>query len=215
MTTKSLDDLLPYLEPHVPGCPEPMMIDALREKFRELCERSGVWRERLPKLDVYKGLADYELDVPFNMELVSLKQLYWGDRALPFRSIDIVRATDGGNDTPTSNEPDWWTMPELNIVRLYPAPDADSTDQLEPYAAVTLAIDESVFPAELMRFAHGIGAGAAGKLKMMPGQPWTDREGFQQFNRAFRVAAGEAIRWSMTSMSGQPGRASGAQFNPP
>ena len=212
---RDLSDLLIHVRQHVPGCPEQMMLDALRAKFRELCERSAVWRERLPKLDVYKGLSDYELDIPFNMQLVALRQLYWGDRALPFRSIEKVRATDGGSDTPMSSEPDWWTMPELSVVRLYPAPDADATGQVEPYAAVTLAQGESVFPADLMRFAEGIGFGAASRLKLMPGMEWTDREGAQAFDREFRVTVSDATRASITGMSGNPGHASNAAFNPP
>jgi len=185
------------------------MLDALQAKVREFARESGVWRDRLPKLDVYKGLADYQLDIPYNAELVALHQLYWGDRALRFRAINQVRATD------QSNEPDYWTMPELNVVRIDPAPDADLTDQLEPYAALTLARGESACPDELMQFAEGIGYGAAARLKMMPGMPWTDREGMPAYEREFKSTIGDAKKLAMTSMSGVSGRSREIGFHPP
>lgn len=203
----NLDDLVSHVEPHVPGCPHPMMIDQLRAKVQELCDRSHFWRERLPKLDVYKGLQDYELDLPYNARLVAIHQLYWEDRALRFRSIDKVRATDGGGDDDTSSEPDWWTQPTWTIVRIYPAPDEDKTGKLEPYAALSLAEGESEFPDDLAQFARGIGHGAAAALKLMPDQPWTDRQGVQMYERNFKADMATATGIAMRGMRNIPGRA--------
>lgn len=209
----NLSDLLPYAEPYVPGCPEPMILDQLRAHAQMLCERSQFWRERLPKLAVRKGQEEYRLLTPHNARLVAVREVYWDDTAIPWRSIDEVRATRGA--VTEAQQPDYWTQPEWGVIRIDPAPDADATGKIAVYAALSPDDAADTLPDELREFARGIGQGAAAALMVMPGKPWTDREAFQMYERSFYGAVGSATQRALRGMHNRSGRAAPAGFDPP
>lgn len=65
-------DLYSYVLPHVPGCPEPMVEDAMRMAAIKFCRDSHLWREQIMDLYLAQGVKRYALDLPEESEVAAL-----------------------------------------------------------------------------------------------------------------------------------------------
>ena len=60
-----LDSFLRWLQPHLPECPEHLVIDTLRETCIEFCNETEYWQESLIPTALIEGVRDYWLE-PIN-----------------------------------------------------------------------------------------------------------------------------------------------------
>lgn len=63
MGTVALSAFLPELNPHVAGCPEPLILNALSSATTEFCNRTLIWQERLPEVQVTSSGFPYTIPV--------------------------------------------------------------------------------------------------------------------------------------------------------
>lgn len=64
-----LTDLYPLMEPELPGCPQPLILQALRKKVRQFCQDTDAWREQLKDINLVAGQRDYVLNPSFDAEI--------------------------------------------------------------------------------------------------------------------------------------------------
>jgi len=64
-----LTDLYPLMEPELPSCPEPLILQALRKKTRQFCQDTDTWREQLQDIALVAGQRDYVLNSSFDAEI--------------------------------------------------------------------------------------------------------------------------------------------------
>lgn len=199
-----LEQLVGEVRPWVVEAPEPLIVQSLFHAVGELCDRSMVWRERMPAMHVFKDVAEYEIDTPYYGDLVGIFEMYWDGDPLPFASINDVRSRSADESTPSSTRPSRWTMPDFGIVRLIPAPDEDHSDMLRPYGALRPTHDIGEIPDWMRRWSEGIASGAAARMLAMPSKPWSANNAAEiQFHqRKFESAIGEASRIAVTGFRG-------------
>lgn len=69
MATRLFTDLLPKVLPSVPGCPQPLAVQHVRDAAIRVCERTLMWRYAQPTFRLLPGVFDYEYQKPADTEV--------------------------------------------------------------------------------------------------------------------------------------------------
>jgi len=180
MPTRTFHSLVQRLVTSVPGCPQPVIEQYVRDAAISVCERTLAWRYKQPSIRVTQGVYDYPYEVPTGSEVhafitatvngrpiepVTLEQLHlkypdWPStdpdrRADPRYIVHLDADTFGLAPIPDSNEPYDLNM----IVALKPLRSARGMDQT--------AMDD---------LETAIMHGALQELLVLPNKNWSDRE---------------------------------------
>ena len=149
-------DLFSRVMPHVPGCPEIMVEDALRDAAIKFCRDSHLWREQIMDLYLSPGIHRYALDLPEQTEVTALISACqrkpgsrYGEAVHP--DINVFRMVRFR----TLPDPDKGPI-ELHVV-LQPTRDADGM-----LDAIGLDYDQALI--------HG----ALERLVVIPGKDWSN-----------------------------------------
>lgn len=85
----------PHLMPRVPGCPNPLADQALRDSAREFMTRTRIWREWLEPLPALANAVDYDIEVPTGASAVRIERATLNGRPLDVKSHSMVGAGFG------------------------------------------------------------------------------------------------------------------------
>lgn len=180
MATRTFLSLVNRIAPSVPGCPQPIIQQYVRDAAIEACERTLAWRYEQPTIRLTPGVYEYPYTNPLQTEVhafltatvnnvpltpVTLEQLYgmypdWPNLALDKRSDPRVIC---------QLDPD-------NFI-LAPLPDDSQTYDVKMIVALkplrtATEMDQNVFDDLENVIMHG----ALQHLLVLPDKNWTDRE---------------------------------------
>lgn len=183
MPIRSLRDLLPLVLPHVPGCPDPSALQALRLSAREFCERTKCWRH-LAEIDLAAG--DMAAIVP---DHAAIHEIEWatmvveGATPWPLTPVPYVDAVHGGSRGARA-----WGITQATADTLMVLPEESKgllavSLILKPRIGqdfVRAGFDAGPFadfydqaPEFLVQqHGEGIAAGALARLMIQPGSAW-------------------------------------------
>jgi len=172
----NLSDILPEVRPDVIGCPEPQMINAIRNAVIKFCEESHFWEVDLTPLSMAQNVPEYVIIQPANQRVIRISQIIGSFGRMAFRTEDDMDALDPKWRTPTGNSPKIPVMINPRLLRMYPIPNV-SGEQLTMKAIVkpsptATVIDDYIYDD----FYTGIAAGAKAILTAMPNKEWTNFE---------------------------------------
>lgn len=191
----ALSAFTPYIAPDVPGCPEPMIDDAVRRAAIEFCERSRALRERIAFNTV--ASQDYVTIAPTGGDVAHLYKLMYGDETLkPTTREDFDEDGDTGQPLEYYIEPP-------NTLRLYPVPDAIYA--MVAHVAVKPDRDATMLDDVLYNnWRDEIAAGAKGMLMKMGNQPWSNPGDAELALATFYTAIDRAAHKRATGNVGAP-----------
>ncbi len=69
MAERTFASLVPTVSPSVPGCPQPTMVQYIRNAAIRACERSLAWRWVEPKYDLSPGVYEYLFNKPTSTDV--------------------------------------------------------------------------------------------------------------------------------------------------
>jgi len=174
------DKFYPYIQPHVPGCPEIVIQSHLQEAAAEYIGRSELWRIDLENDFTSKNTPDYEIDVPAGSKLENILVLYLDGQ--PLR-----RVTDRHFSLPNtvgSGAPTHYTIYQDTQIKFFPTPDKKYTFSgvgvLKPALAAT-GVEDWIFETH----GRSIACGAIYKLTSVPGKEWTNPEAAMYYKGEF------------------------------
>lgn len=171
-----LNDLIPRLNPFVPGCPEPMAVQALRDAGVDLCERTSVVRSTID-VALTAAQPQYELDLDLGTDLARILAASIGTSQLtPLdqQLADHLSAGDGAQ----CGAPRGITASARGVVTLFPAPDSTFAD-CALHLVVALRPNRSTLsvPDELvLDWPDVVVYGALARLAAIPGQSFTSAD---------------------------------------
>lgn len=159
-----LADFMPYILPYVPGCPAPLAELTLRGTAIDFCTYVPVVQQVLDPVDVYAGQAQYDIDVPYGVNVtVILEAYYRNQRMQVLRQDDDARE---GNHAPFALR-----QAADNTFTLYPTPGADESEAIVMRVATRPTMLATTLDDVLLAdYAYEIGAGAVARLMLMPNQ---------------------------------------------
>ena len=88
MATRLFTDLLPKVLPSVPGCPQPLAIQHIRDAAIRVCERTLAWRYIQPKFTLLPGVHEYLYDKPTDSEIHVLFGTIMNDSPLEVLTLE-------------------------------------------------------------------------------------------------------------------------------
>lgn len=192
----ALTALRPKVQPHVPGCPLPMIDDAILDAVIDFCNRSRAYRFTPAEITVVASTANYTVsDLPSNTEIAWLLAAEYDDQPIDTPdtgSIPQSWATEEGEVTAA-------VVHSVTQIGLRKVPDEAST--LNVRLALRPTLSATTFPDEFNTlFREQIAAGALARLYAMPKNPWTATELVEdcrnQFDQAILDASYRADRGS-------------------
>lgn len=215
---RKVADFLPFVLPFVPGCSNPQAKQAIVSACIEFCEQSMI-AQNIQTETVVSGTMDYDVEVPAQMSLVRVMQVFYKGARLKPRSREMVvnpmalRAESIDDVTIQTGTPFEWFIraPEDEVVTVYPRPDAlaASTGGLTIVSALQPAVGATSVPDVLFdNYAEDIGFGAVARLVAVPGQSFSAPAAEAGFRKKFldalsgatsvgrqgRVSAGSRVR---------------------
>tara|TARA_A100001011_G_scaffold363919_1_gene414198 strand:+ start:342 stop:1004 length:663 start_codon:yes stop_codon:yes gene_type:complete len=177
---KKFSSLVPRLNASVPGCPQPIIEQYIRDAAIEACERTLAWRYIQPKIRLTTGVYDYPYEAPNNSEVHAFLTATVNDTKLKPVTLDHLH--DLYPTWPDFDSTDYTTPrcisqldPDNFIVA--PTPDDITTYDLRMVVALkplrtATDMDTSIFDELENIIMHG----ALQHLLVLPERTWTDRE---------------------------------------
>ena len=177
---RRFDSLVPRLSPSVPGCPQPVIEQYVRDAAIEACEKTLAYRHIQNKIPLTSGVYDYPYDPPTNTEV----------HAFLSASIDGTHMTPLPLEEFQDRFPKWpdFVVAEHGIPRFIsqldadtfivtPTPDNAKTYELRMVIAVkplrtSYDMDTTAFDELENIIMHG----ALQNLLILPERTWSDRE---------------------------------------
>lgn len=169
--SEAWEKLFPHVQPHLPGCPEVVMREHIRDATIDFCERSEVWTYKGEPFQTQAGVSDYFVDVRSGSLLENLVSVRVDGFLVP-RVSELYPRSAAVEPNGTPNR---YAMFEDQQVRFFPTPD-------KVYEVRTLAVLKPSLTARGMESfifeTHGrtIACGAIASLAKIPGKEWTDFE---------------------------------------
>jgi hypothetical protein len=168
---KTWDNFFPYVQPHVPGCPEIIIQTHLQEAAAEYIARSELWRFDIDSDFTSKNTSDYEIDVPTDAVLENILTLF-------VNGTPVNRVTDRHfhiSNTADTSAPTSFSIYQDSQIRFFPTPDRKYTFEgvgvLKPSLSAT-GVEDFIFETH----GRSIACGAIWRLTIIPGKEWSNPE---------------------------------------
>lgn len=167
----NLSEVRAYVQPHVSGCPVPVVDQAIVRAAIKFCAETGVWRYSHAQVTAVEATTAYAF-APLAGAKVERVLAAWLD-GLP---LVVKNATDmlGVSDWKTATgDPTCLVVLNDSQFRLYPmgAGVVNIDVTLKPARSAT-TIDDDIFEAHVDAIADG----ALATLMAYPGKPWSSAD---------------------------------------
>lgn len=90
MVDRAFTTLLPRVSPSVPGCPQPMIIQHIRDAAIRVCEHTLLWRYMQPTYNLEPGVYEYAYNKPVNTDVHVLFDALMND--MPLEKLTLEQA---------------------------------------------------------------------------------------------------------------------------
>lgn len=175
------------VQPHVPGCPEVVMDNHIRDAAVDFCERSEVWTYQALAEQTVDGVSDYPVAIPGSSVLENVISVHVDGLLL----ARVSELHSSNNPTAPKGMPRRYSVFEDQELRFFPTPDRAYT----LYATVVLKPTLAASGVEDFIFrTHGrtIACGAIASLMITPGKEWTNLELAAYYKTKFSRGADDA-----------------------
>lgn len=165
------EDLLVYVLPEVPSCPNFTAVQALRDSAIEFCVKTDAYHAELEPVDVQAAVWEYDLPAPSGTEINHVLRLLRKigtvyEALTPIAPQDYYLKQGEG-------QPKYFTQTASNLLLLAPTPQEVETlyaqFTLKPSQA-SIQIPDAVAKENTETLVHG----ALYRLLMMQDKPWTN-----------------------------------------
>jgi hypothetical protein len=90
MADRAFTTLISKVSPSVPGCPQPLIIEYIRDAAIKLCERTLMWRYVQPTFTLEPGVFEYAYNKPLNADVHVLFDAMMND--MPLEKLTLEQA---------------------------------------------------------------------------------------------------------------------------
>lgn len=177
--SKTYEQFLDHVMPHVPGCTPDMAVQAIRNTAIEFCERTLILQRDHEPVTVTANVQDYDFAPPRNYLVHKVMKAWFKNRELVPLTPDQVsdpfayRSSIAGENA-NKTEPYWLYQKDERTFSVLPWPVETVNEAvtmrvaLKPTRAST-TIEDVIYEDWL----EAIAAGALVRLQMSPAKPYT------------------------------------------
>ncbi|MBU3577579.1 hypothetical protein [Polynucleobacter sp. UK-Kesae-W10] len=171
--TITAQELLPYVLPDVSDAPDSLVVRQIMFAANDFCIKTGVWDEIQDPVTVIDGVYQYDVDVPKNAQVSTIKNIWLPNREVIAVTMDKLQELMPNWQTATGSGPAYYNAAQdWTSFRLFPIPEQAGNVQMTLRAAYAPDQFGNVLPRFLAdRWLDEICAGAKSRLMLMP-KPW-------------------------------------------
>lgn len=178
MTARLFSTLIPKITPYAPGCPEPVIVQQIRDAAIEACENTLAWRYEQDSIPLTPGVYTYDYETPTDTEVVAIFQSSLNDVAIAAVTLEQLLAQyPNWPSITTTNRSAPAVVAQLDPDHFVvaPVPDDETVYSMKMFLALRPVPDctgmDEVFFDELEQL---ITHGALVKLLSMPDKSWSN-----------------------------------------
>jgi hypothetical protein len=180
MANRSFLSLVTRIAPSVPGCPQPVIEQYVRDAAIEACERTLGWRYEQPLIRLTPGVYDYPYENPTGSEVHAfLTASVNGSPLEPMTLEQIHRIYPDWPSTDQSkrSDPRYIFQIDVDNFAIAPIPGDDKDYDVKMIVALkplrdSTGMDKTAFDDLENVIMHG----ALQHLLVLPNKNWSDRE---------------------------------------
>lgn len=180
MPTRTFQSLVQRLVTSVPGCPQPVIEQYVRDAAIKVCERTLAWRYEQPAIRLTPGVYDYPYEVPTGAEVHAfVTATINGSPVTPVTMEDLHRLLPEWPtvDPEKRSTPRFIVHLDADTFGIAPAPDGDENYDLKMVVALkplrsARGMDQTAMDDLETVIMHG----ALQELLVLPNKNWSDRE---------------------------------------
>lgn len=176
--------LVPYTDwyndvlPDVPGCPEAMALDAIRDAAIVFCERTKVHKVDLDPITLQASTPTTSFVVPASTpqtRVARIEQALYGTTPLDFKDADWLAVNLERTWRTKTGTPQYITQDDEESFRVVPYLTAIATVDLDLFVSLKPTQASTDIEARLWReYREVIAAGALARLMLSPKKPYTN-----------------------------------------
>jgi len=180
MATRTFLSLATRLATSVPGCPQPVIVQYVRDAAIEVCERTLSWRYMQPLTRVVPGVYEYPYNNPTGSEVHAFLTATINDERL--EPVTLEQLASMYPDWPSTDvnkrsDPRLVCQIDPDNFVIAPIPDDSKTYNIKMIVALkplrdATGMDKTVFDELEDTIMHG----ALQHLLVLPDKNWSDRE---------------------------------------
>lgn len=176
--------------PDVPGCPQNVAKNAIRNAAIEFCERTYVYVVDHPAIDVVADVGAYAWSPAADLKVVRPDSVWF--QGSPLDPVTRSDLSDMYTDwTAAKGTPRYFVQERVDQLILVPKPVATVTGAVTAKVSVAPSRASTSIPDFLWeRYLEDIAAGAKGRLMAMAGKPYTNPQMAAVQAQAFDDAVG-------------------------
>ena len=189
----SLEELLRFCVPELPGAPDSIIVNALNDASTKLCRESGCWNTWVD-VPLISGQSEYAITPPetYSRVFTIRKALFNGREFRPTPADQLVAVNPAmfeQTGTPTT----YW-ISSINNISVLPIPSqTDEGRTIKLRVTWTPTSRSSTFDSELMeRYMDALVSGAKSKLMRQPGQTWSNPQLSAYYEQQQVIEVGKA-----------------------
>lgn len=192
-----LSEFVKEILPQVSGCPNSLVIRAIRKAADRFCSSSQVWREDIAAIDITINVDEYTISAPANTRIVGILSLMYDEQEISKKTEEWLDANDAGWRVPSVGTPYYMVNYAPDKIKLNRLPSETIVGGIIPRVIlkpdrVTTVIDDLIYNDWFEAIEHG----ALQRLMAMPNRDWSDiqlatyhgRHFLHQIQRAKAVA---------------------------
>lgn len=172
MATVPYSQWLPYVLVNVPDCPRALVLEAIRQKTIEFCEKSRFWRTELDGFYTVATDSEYEITSPVDSTIADILLIKVNKQPLePMTQDDLELLYSEWREV--NGVPKYFFLRDTSTAIFVPIPDAAYPVRLLVALKPTQAahgVDEIIFE----EYKEAIKHGALAYLTQMPEKSWSD-----------------------------------------
>lgn len=159
-------DLYQEILPHVAGCPEPLIDDALRRTVTKFCRETHIWKEQLDDIYPVSGVTRYQLALPEETQLLELSD---------------ARYNTGNGKTSQVPMNEW---PTVNVFGLLTFSEDPGNKPIQIHGILIPSKDATGVPDRIgEHYRESLIHGAIAMLQEIPKRDWSAPE-YASFHKA-------------------------------
>ena len=203
------ETIFPEITTYAPNCPEPTVLEAVRDACYEFCTFTLFVTEEIDPISLIPNVNSYQIDCPRGgYEIIQVAgDLFIGGRALP--AIDpakLDRKYAALNwRTLTGDMPECFAQFKRDEITLVPVPSSTPVEVLTGRVALAPTRTSTRVDASLLSlYRTELAAGALRKICSIPDQPFSNPDMALFYGRVFSAAKGAGAARVRNSFNSAP-----------
>lgn len=172
----NVSDLIHFISPEVPGCPDVLIKQAIVQTAIEFCTETLAWQEIQDPIIMIDRANELDVEVPRDARIVTVKDIWASNRRLRPVTMEQLFERIPNWQTAESSEPAYYNASaDWQTIKIFPSPLDAKRAKLTMRVAYAPTLTATTLPDEIVtKHLDGITGGTKGRLMIMPGKTWSN-----------------------------------------